>query len=882
MPISTQELLSVVKPTILRWIEDKAGAGGGGTITAVNAGTGLTGGGVSGAVTLSLADGGVVTAKLGDAQVTGAKLATGAVVAHLGYTPFNRAGDTLSGDMIVNGALRRADTGGAILIYASTTLANSPGGPQVQLYANGSILPGQLYLDSGAHGSAAIVLRTAGAGGNLADRLRLDALGNVVLGSAALTTTATDGFLYLPSMPGVPTGTPAAFTGRVPVVIDATNDRLYFYTAGSWKTGGGGAGTVTNVATGAGLTGGPITTTGTLAIATGGVAAAMLADGAVLTAKIGDAQVTVAKLASGAAAGNLAAGSITDTMLQTAKVNRAGDTMTDTLTLKRGDVNSGANGWAGLVFEYNGGGYKHWVRSRHDATVGSAGNAVDFFVNDSATSGGSTAPGTGNTLKLSVTAKGVGVNLSTPNEMLELGSGNVAIGQTAYYMTRDSASARVGIARMSGQEELYLGTLHTPSGGGANGVSLRVNNAEAAHLHANLDVTVGGGVSGTGATGGFAYLPNVEGYPTGTPTDRVAWSPFVLDVTNRRLNYHDGTAWRAIPSGEISEGTVPRATLAGYLEDSQIWDTGTQVAIGTISPQPGFKLHVEGGVYSGGNLQTAGGVYAGGTVRPDYSELNAGTAALGLFFGTTNTEGVTSKKSAGGNQYGLDFWTGGTSRLSITNAGAVSVNGSFQTFSSTLLGSITLATTSTDGYVYLGNMAGRPTGTPTSQTNRTALSLDRTNHLLDYYSGGAWRTLGLVGARVYHNAGQSIGNAALTVVAFNSERWDTHASHDNATNNSRLTATVAGKYLILAHIEWQSNATGDRLLILRHNGTTFISSQFIRATGGFETRHDIITEWPLAAGDYVELLAYQNSGGSLNVNSGASYSPEFMFRRVGD
>ncbi|MFQ5469965.1 MAG: hypothetical protein ACE5EH_06600 [Gammaproteobacteria bacterium] len=43
----------------------------------------------------------------------------------------------------------------------------------------------------------------------------------------------------------------------------------------------GGSGTVTNIATGAGLTGGPITTTGTVSVATGGITSTMIADGTV-------------------------------------------------------------------------------------------------------------------------------------------------------------------------------------------------------------------------------------------------------------------------------------------------------------------------------------------------------------------------------------------------------------------------------------------------------------------------------------------------------------------------------------------------------------------------------------------------------------------------
>jgi hypothetical protein len=57
---------------------------------------------------------------------------------------------------------------------------------------------------------------------------------NVVVGSAALATTATDGFLYIPSCAGPPTGTPTSFTGRVPMIYDSTNERFYIYD-GSWR-----------------------------------------------------------------------------------------------------------------------------------------------------------------------------------------------------------------------------------------------------------------------------------------------------------------------------------------------------------------------------------------------------------------------------------------------------------------------------------------------------------------------------------------------------------------------------------------------------------------------------------------------------------------------
>lgn len=58
---------------------------------------------------------------------------------------------------------------------------------------------------------------------------------NVVFGTAAISTSSTNGFPYFPSGAGTPTGVPTTNTGRVPMYIDTTNSQLWLYIGGAWK-----------------------------------------------------------------------------------------------------------------------------------------------------------------------------------------------------------------------------------------------------------------------------------------------------------------------------------------------------------------------------------------------------------------------------------------------------------------------------------------------------------------------------------------------------------------------------------------------------------------------------------------------------------------------
>lgn len=139
-----------------------------------------------------------------------------------------------------------------------------------------------------------------------------------------------------------------------------------------------------------------------------------------------------------------------------------------------------------------------------------------------------------------------------------------------------------------------------------------------------------------------------------------------------------------------------------------------------------------------------------------------------------------------------------------------------------------------------------------------------------------------IGARAYKNSGaQSINNATATAISLDAETNDSDAFHNNATNNSRLTVPTgkAGLYAISGVVQFASNAAGYRQLQIQLNGATILSSFVVAPT---TTVTSVLgeTKYYLNDGDYIELLAYQNSGGALNVNAGAG-NTWFSMVRVG-
>lgn len=168
----------------------------------------------------------------------------------------------------------------------------------------------------------------------------------------------------------------------------------------------------------------------------------------------------------------------------------------------------------------------------------------------------------------------------------------------------------------------------------------------------------------------------------------------------------------------------------------------------------------------------------------------------------------------------------------------------------------------------------------TGSSTVTRLGIGSTGQVLTVAGGvPTWATPSsaptLVGVSLTKSAAQSLSNATLTQITWDTEAWDTHGFHDNSTNNQRITipSGKAGYYQVNAYVGFAANSTGVRSGALRLNGTTDLIGADLQgqANGAFTTM--ILSKIVSASvGDYYSIYMYQNSGGSLNCIADISYS----------
>lgn len=91
------------------------------------------------------------------------------------------------------------------------------------------------------------------------------------------------------------------------------------------------------------------------------------------------------------------------------------------------------------------------------------------------------------------------------------------------------------------------------------------------------------------------------------------------------------------------------------------------------------------------------------------------------------------------------------------------------------------------------------------------------------------------------------------------------------SGTSQLTVPTKGYYLFNGYIHWQANNVGFRIVEWRKNGTLYLNGSGLDAStdAADDIRQEVTILILLAAGDVIELTAFQNTSVTLNLTFGS-------------
>lgn len=117
-------------------------------------------------------------------------------------------------------------------------------------------------------------------------------------------------------------------------------------------------------------------------------------------------------------------------------------------------------------------------------------------------------------------------------------------------------------------------------------------------------------------------------------------------------------------------------------------------------------------------------------------------------------------------------------------------------------------------------------------------------------------------------------NNAFTAISWSQVNYDTDIFW-SAGNPTRLTCPggFGGVFVAVLEVQWGSNATGYREILIRKNGAATLANLQGPAEAAGSCEQVLTAVIQLQPGDYIEGLVNQLSGGALNVATQASYSP---------
>lgn len=131
-------------------------------------------------------------------------------------------------------------------------------------------------------------------------------------------------------------------------------------------------------------------------------------------------------------------------------------------------------------------------------------------------------------------------------------------------------------------------------------------------------------------------------------------------------------------------------------------------------------------------------------------------------------------------------------------------------------------------------------------------------------------------AHAYRSASISVPTSTLTAITWNTDLYDTDSIHDTASVTSRFTVPtgMAGMWFVSYSLAFDPSGTGTRTtFLLTSAGSRRYAEQTHNADGSSIQMNSGAAMIEMAAAEYVELWAFQDSGSTL---SAARTTSEYM------
>jgi hypothetical protein len=319
-------------------------------------------------------------------------------------------------------------------------------------------------------------------------------------------------------------------------------------------------------------------------------------------------------------------------------------------------VSGGYGNFAGGAGSFIGGG-------GYDGTTFSGNSAQDIAatigggLGNSIPSGGQYAfigGGYSNSASVGLATIGGGYRNTADNAYVFVGGGfeNTASGPLATVTGGGNNSASFGYATVGGG----LGNAASGASSGYSTISGGATNS------ASGDYSfIGGGALNlvvanfAAAGGGYGNIASFPYATVGGGYENIAGGSYATAPGGYNNN---ANGFASLAAGESAQTTH---------NNTFIWGDGSEVPFTGAAYDDAFNVLASGGVFFFNGAQG---------VHVDYLNQNpGGTISYGLRFGGGGSgEGITSQRTAGANQYGLDFFTASSERMTIADNGFVGIN----------------------------------------------------------------------------------------------------------------------------------------------------------------------------------------------------------------